>query len=174
MTQTATETVYRRFTTKVVESPDSPTGKLFLITEVESTTKHPLNWIGVEVSAEGAHHQAKRQDNPVRVLHLSGRVQDLGIVFDPRDFEQAAHSDYVCYGISMTDGYYAPIKFEDWVKPFRREVRKLAEQIARTGERTLEDLIAEVFYANDAASEVKQALFSYACAVLANPHLKSA
>lgn len=62
---------------------------------------------------------ARSQTLPVRVIKLDGSEQKIGVVFDPRSFERIAYSGYVSHGVSTTDGYYAPLKFEQWVKSFR-------------------------------------------------------
>lgn len=62
---------------------------------------------------------ARSQTLPVRVIKLDGSEQMIGIAFDPRSFERIAYSGYVSHGVSTTDGYYAPLKFEQWVKSFR-------------------------------------------------------
>lgn len=42
------------------------------------------------------------------------------ICADYRAFERAAYSGHISYGISMTDGYYAPEDFDAWVIGFRK------------------------------------------------------
>lgn len=42
------------------------------------------------------------------------------ICADYRAFERTAYSGYINYGISMTDGYYAPEDFDAWVIGFRK------------------------------------------------------
>lgn len=123
------KTVYRRFVTKT-------TGEHFVITEIAGTERHPMNWGGscekidgqyVSLSShEGAWQAACSQHLPVHFVGLDGAVRDLGVCFSPEQFERRAYSGYVGYGLSMTDGYYAPVTFEHWVADFRSEpVRNL-------------------------------------------------
>lgn len=117
--------MYRRFTTSV-----DP--KHFVITEREPTDRHPMNW-GLEegsdfygrilfpTSREGAWDRAREQELPVLVVLLSGEIKSLGVVFDCDVFERACYRGYVSYGYSMSDGYYAPIRFESWVQTFRAD-----------------------------------------------------
>lgn len=68
---------------------------------------------------DGAWHLARQQSLPVRFVRAGEATRDLGVVFHPGLFEHRVYSGYVGYGLSMTDGYYAPISFEAWVTAFR-------------------------------------------------------
>lgn len=104
----------RLFATKVV-------GDTFVIQLVGHTRQFICNWMFFDgrTSAEGAWARARVQILPVRVLYGNGGSADLGLVFDPRVFEQTAYQGYVSAGFAMSDGYYAPIRFDSWVASFR-------------------------------------------------------
>lgn len=105
---------HRAFTAKVVEG-------VMVITEVAPKNSHPMNWSGLsEYSREGAWAYAQCMGLETVFVSREGERKELGRVFDPRSFEQAAYGGYVGYGQSMTDGFYAPEKFDSWVKGFRK------------------------------------------------------
>lgn len=132
-----TKVEYRCF--KVVEL-----GYVVEITEVEPKNSHWMNWMGFgEMSREGAWAYAGARGKQVVFISREGERKELGEHFDPRAFERAAYSGHTSYEYSMTDGYYAPEKFESWVKSFRKHP---AEHLATR---------------NDAADEVKAALPKY-------------
>lgn len=113
---TATATTYRTFDAYA----DTENG-VFVINETGTRTDHPMNWLcGTGETRESAWITARSTALPVVVTLLDGTSKNLGVVFDAATFERAAYSGYVGYGYSMTDGYYAPIKFESWVQDFRR------------------------------------------------------
>lgn len=119
-----TTTTYGQYRTEVSED-----GTRFEITRVGTTTKHPMNWIDGCSSREGAWASARSQHRPVVYCDATAtadthKVMELGVVFDPQTFETRVYDGYVGYGYSMSDGYYAPIQFESWVKSFRESVRK--------------------------------------------------
>ncbi|MFI6909761.1 hypothetical protein ACIBKY_51460 [Nonomuraea sp. NPDC050394] len=108
-------TTYQRYTA-------AHTGTRFVITEIEPTNRDPKSWwmeSPYALTYEAALTQAATQDQPVRVHHRDGITELLGDLFEPAAFEQAAYSGYVAYGLSMSDGYYAPISFDAWVHTFR-------------------------------------------------------
>lgn len=107
-------TVYRKFRT-------APTDVAFTITEVGKDDTHPMNWIDGSTDASGAWYQARCQDKPVVFTAMDGTSEVFEGVFDPNKFERAVYSGYVSYGLSMTDGYYAPMDFEAWVVSFRND-----------------------------------------------------
>lgn len=39
---------------------------------------------------------------------------------DNAAFESVAYKGYIAYGLSMTDGYFAPLDFESWLTGFRK------------------------------------------------------
>lgn len=128
---------YRAFTTHVEDG-------VMVITEIEPKNSHPMNWSGMgEYSREAAWARAGARGLQTVFVDREGNRRELGMVFDPRAFERAAYQGYVGYGCSMTDGYYAPEKFESWVKSFRQ--------------RPEEHMNRE----NDVADEVKAALPLY-------------
>lgn len=145
---------HRRF--EVTTGPDA-----FLITEVEPTTKHPMNWIDGAATVEGAWERAQSQHLPVFVETLEGGMKELGAGFNPQAFERAVYSGYVGYGYSMTDGHYAPLDFEAWVHHFRKEVRgALARILGKTGDAAA--LVRDdVFLHNDTPNYVRAALAEY-------------
>src|SRR6266403_4905446 len=105
-----TPKVYRRF-----EIDDY--ANEFVITEIQPTTQHPINWcgpVGWETAWASATSQAVQ---PIVVKLLDGTVNTHVALneFNPIAFEHAASSGYVAYGHSMSDGYYAPIEFEQFV-----------------------------------------------------------
>lgn len=97
------------------------TGEQTVITEVEPKNSHPLNWMGSsEMSRESAWAYASARGVQTVFVDREGYRHNLGEVFSPKAFENAAYQGYVSYGHSMTDGYYAPIQFDAWVKSFRQ------------------------------------------------------
>lgn len=116
----------RTFKTQVVN------GK-FIISEDAVKT-----WTSVD--RQTAWNAARAQANPVLFIDQEGNERDLGVVFDAAAWEQAMYNGYVLYGMTMTDGHYAPADFEYWVALFRKSPR--------------------IDY-NDAAPEVKDALPRY-------------
>lgn len=132
-----TKVEYRCF--KVTETTES-----VLIAEVEPKNSHWMNWMGFgEMSREGAWSYAGARGKQTFFKSREGQVQDLGKVFSPKSFERAAYAGYASYGHSMSDGYYAPEKFDSWVKSFRKHP---AEHLASQ---------------NDASESVKAALPLY-------------
>jgi len=132
-----TKVEYRCF--KVVELED-----FVEITEVAPKNSHWMNWMGFgEMSREGAWAFAGARGKKVVFISREGERKELGAHFDPRAFEKAAYHGYVGYGHSMSDGYYAPEKFDSWVKAFRKNP---AEHMNNQ---------------NDVAEEVKAALPLY-------------
>jgi hypothetical protein len=110
-----TNRTYRSFTIEQDETS-------FVIREKEGLTTHPMNWLLRDgTSREGAWIAAQSQAKPVTVILLDGSIKELGVVFNPVEFEKACYRGYVSYGHSMSDGYYAPIRFESWVNSFRRD-----------------------------------------------------
>jgi hypothetical protein len=138
-----TKVEYRCF--KVVETPSQ-----IIITEVEPKNSHWMNWMGFgEMSREGAWAFAGARGKQVLFVGRMNDRRDLGRVFNPAAFERAAYQGYTSYGYSMSDGYYAPEKFESWVIGFRKDpAGHLANQ-------------------NDAAESVKAALPLYQQALAA-------
>lgn len=67
---------------------------------------------------------ARSQDKPVIVKLLDGRNLKLGVRFNPRSFERTLYAGYVGYGVSTSDGYYAPIDEKTWVALLRREAQQ--------------------------------------------------
>jgi hypothetical protein len=105
---------YRCFKTEVING-------VFTITEIAPKNSHPMNWSYLDgTSREGAWKSAQSQTLPVAVVDREGNRQELGVVWSPKEFERAAYAGYVGYGLSMSDGYYAPVQFESWVKSFRK------------------------------------------------------
>jgi hypothetical protein len=98
--------------------PETSPPKVFVITEVAGDPS-PMSATG-PVTKRTAWLRARAQHLPVEVCYLNGECKLLGRVFDPRVYEQAAYLGYVSAGIAMSDGYYAPVKFESWVRDFRR------------------------------------------------------
>jgi hypothetical protein len=99
----------------------------FVITEV-APVEHSTMIGAFSAKAPYGHHTrdaawtaAKRQALPVVAVLADGSARDLGVVFDPDAFEQAAYQGYVSYGFSMTDGYYAPSTFDSFVYGLRRD-----------------------------------------------------
>jgi hypothetical protein len=120
---TATKT-YGQYHTEV-----SPDGTRFEITKFGTTTRHPINWIDGNKDRVGAWQQARCQHLPVVYCDATSSadtndLMELGVVFDPKTFEQVVYSGYVAYNISMTDGHYAPIDEDSWIRSFREEVRE--------------------------------------------------
>ncbi len=150
----ASLTQYRRF--EVTTGPDA-----LLITEIEPTTRHPMNWIDGSATVEGAWERARSQHLPIFVETLEGGMAELGTGFDPQAFERAVYSGYVGYGYSMTDGYYSPLDFEAWVYHFRQAVRgALARILGKAGD-TAALVRDDVFLHNDTSNYVKVALAEY-------------
>lgn len=102
-------------------------GRYLVIQELEPTDKHPMNWIDLKHTRESAWAVAQSQTKPVIVRAIQDGTPnaagfvDLGVVFSPEAFERACYWGYVSYGHSMSDGYYAPIQLDSWVKSFRRD-----------------------------------------------------
>ena len=86
-------------------------------------TSHPMNWsVFTEGhSLEGVKQQAATQVLPVVFIEQDGTRHEHGVQFSSEAFERAMYRGYVAYGRSMTDGYYAPMDFETWVKIFRSD-----------------------------------------------------
>jgi len=84
--------------------------------------RHPLNWSSYEegYSLEGVRYQAAIQHLPVVFIDEDGTRHGHGVQFTAGAFERAAYRGYIAYGVSMTDGHYAPVDFEAWVTDFRR------------------------------------------------------
>jgi hypothetical protein len=114
------------------------------ITEVEPRNDHSMNWMSGHTSREGAWAIAGARGLKTVFVGRDGSSKDLGVVFSPKAFEHAAYQGYVAYGRSMSDGYYAPLTFESWVKSFRR---------------------SPDFNLNDASEAVKAALPKYIAAL---------
>lgn len=93
----------------------------FRVTVVGRFDTQPSTWSpyteGYNLAA--IRYQAAIQPRPVVFLDENNNRHDHGVQFSPEAFERAAYGGYVAYGISMTDGHYAPIDFEAWVKSFR-------------------------------------------------------
>lgn len=114
------------------------------ITEVEPRNDHPMNWSG-QYSREDAWTVAGIYGQPTVFVGRDGSTKDLGVVFSPAAFERAAYSGYTAYGRSMTDGYYAPIHFDAWVKSFRKHPEaELANQndMSKAGKAALPTYLA--------------------------------
>lgn len=154
-----TASSYRRFTTdlRVIGSE-----RTFVITEIESTTRHPMNWTDGSMTRESAWERAQAQIHHTIVVNLDGDMKDLGGVFSPAVFEQAAYRGYTGYGRSMTDGYYAPICFENWVKGFRKDVLSHTERLLAEDYDTSKSHMDSVFYGNDTPPTVCRGLQTYA------------
>jgi hypothetical protein len=145
-TATTAKKTYRQFQT-------STSAEQFIIREIGTTTRHPMNWCG-ETTREGAWAAATAQSvREIAVLATGQPVRTYNAteVFNPANFERAAYSGYVGYGLSMTDGYYAPISSEAWIRAFRKEVLESADLDAK-----------KIFYGNDASALVKASLPAYA------------
>lgn len=137
------------FSTEVVRTDDSD--PYFLVREREQEFKLGGETAGYSATTRrAAWDRARSQHLPVHVTMLNGETTDLGNVFNPRNFEKAAYSGYVQYGLSMTDGHYAPESFDRWVINFRKSV--LADDASH----------ANVWRENDAPEHVKNALMLYA------------
>lgn len=120
-TATATKT-YGQYRAEVSED-----GTRFEITKIGTTTKAPINWINGDRTREGAWRDAQSQHRPVVYCDATAtadtnQVMELGLVFAPQAFEERAYDGYVGYGYSMSDGYYAPIHKETWIRSFRQSV----------------------------------------------------
>jgi hypothetical protein len=103
---------YRCFTVETTEDVTT-------IAEIEPRNDHPMNWSGL-YSRENAWVVAGIYGLPTVFVGRDGSTKDLGVVFNPAAYERAAYGGYVGYGLSMTDGHYAPIDFDAWVKSFRK------------------------------------------------------
>lgn len=115
-TATQTPTFYRAFNAYA-----DLTNGVFVIKELPSRTDHPAQWLYTDgITAQSAWLRARATALPVVVTLLNGSTMDLGVTFGAEAFERAAYGGYVSYGYSMSDGYYAPIKFDAWVISFRR------------------------------------------------------
>lgn len=152
-------TTYRRFT---VQTRTIGSESVYVITEVESTTKHPLNWMDGSLTREGAWRHAQSQIHHTIVLTLDGDQADLGSVFSPEVFERAVYNGYIGYGLSMSDGHYTPICFENWVKGFRRDVLSHTERLLAEDYDTSKSHMDSVFYGNDTPPTVCRGLQTYA------------
>lgn len=120
----------------------------FWIIEVEHARKDPTATES-GYTAEDASvvwRRARTQAASIMFKDTKNNVREIGVAFDPSKFERAVYSGYVSYGISMTDGVYVPIKFEQWIKSFRKDV--LNGKISWDG--------------NDAPNYVKDSLLAYA------------
>lgn len=101
------------------------------------------------ISKQAAWDAARSQNLVVIVQLIDGSGIDLGHVFNPREFERAAYAGYVSHGVSMTDGTFYPLKFDQWVTHFRKSI--LAGEDPHS-----------VWYNNDAPVYVQNALGAYA------------
>lgn len=147
---------YRRF-------ESTYTAERFVITEIAPTYKHPMNWIDGKQTAQGAWFDARSRAVPVTIVTLTGGVQEVGVVFDPQCFERAVYQGYVSHGQSMTDGWYVPLTFEQWVRWFRADVLADLHTIKGLGDAAHNLSYAHaVFRENDASESVKDALPAYA------------
>lgn len=88
---------------------------------------------------------ARSQSLGIMFVPINGETIYYGVHFDAPTFERAVYRGYISYGLSMTDGVYHPIKFEQWVIHFRQHA--LADR--------------EVFNENDVAQYVKDSLPHY-------------
>lgn len=130
------------FTTNVV-----PSGEYFEIVERPHRELPADETAGyVADNKRTVWQRARSQSLPVRVAMLNGDIHRFDTVFDPPTFERAAYSGYVSHGISMTDGVYYPIKFEQWVELFRKDALAGHDVFARD---------------NDAPAYVKNSLSTY-------------
>lgn len=137
MNALATKTQHRAF--NVTETAEAIT-----ITEVEPKTSAPINWTSYrDMNRKSAWNYAQARGKRVTFVGRDGKSQELGTVFSPKAFEQAAYTGYVSYGCSMTDGHYSPLAFEAWVKLLRQHPVEVMSQD------------------NDAAESVKAALPLY-------------
>jgi len=111
------KTTHRRFT--VTTTPAE-----LVITEVEPTTDNPTryggDWGYGFYTRDAAWMTARTQDKPVRFVGRDGNGVVYGVVFSAEAFEKSCYRGYVSHGLSMTDGYYAPLTFEAWVIGFRK------------------------------------------------------
>lgn len=156
---TKTATTYRRFTAdrRVIGGE-----KTMVITEIEGTTRHPMNWSDGSLSREGAWKRAQSQIHHTIVLTADGNQVDLGCVFVPEAFERAVYSGYISYGLSMTDGHYAPIDFESWVKFFRRDVLAIADRLLAVDYDPEQAYREQLFHYNDTSLWTCEGLQAYA------------
>lgn len=106
-------TTYRRFQVQI-------TATAFIIAEGEITESHPLNWMDGRYTRQGAWDQARSQGLPVTVVATDGTSKDLGVVFNPTQWEKAMYGGHISYSLSMTDGHYAPESLEAWLIHFRK------------------------------------------------------
>lgn len=92
--------------------------------------------------------EAPDEDAPKEPSPYSRWFQDLldqdQVCEDREGFEIQAHQGYISYGISMTDGHYAPEDFDAWVIGFRK------------------DPIPSLYYGNDSRNELAPRANSYA------------
>ena len=102
-------------------------GDVFVIEQIGRGNVDPMTGrptaigpAGRGFSREVAWGEARVQHLPVEVCYLDGNCKALGVVFRPDLYERAAYQGYVSAGFAMTDGHYAPVKFETWVADFRR------------------------------------------------------
>lgn len=161
-TTTASAKIYRQF--HVITSAAQ-----FIIRESGETTRHPINWTG-EVTREGAWAAATSQavlEIAVLATGQPTKTYAASEVFNPVNFEDAAYSGYVGYGLSMTDGHYAPIGREIWIRAFRKEVLAAADQILTDAAHGVELAVSKVWYSNDASRAVKSSLAVYAARLVA-------
>lgn len=150
---------YRRFTTKLRTVGSEP---MFVITEIEPTTRHPLNWTDGSKTREGAWESAQTQIHHALATTADGKETDLGYVFSPEVFERAVYGGYIGYGLSMTDGYYAPIDFEAWVRGFRKTVFANAERLMAADYDLSQAHRDKIFSHNDTPAWVCEGLQTYA------------
>jgi hypothetical protein len=116
-TATAAKKIYRTFTAFA----DTANG-VFVINETGTCDTHPMYGLCTDgVTDTAAWNMARSTALPLVVTMLDGRTANFGVVFEAKEFERAAYSGYVSYGLSMSDGYYAPITFDAWVKSFRQD-----------------------------------------------------
>lgn len=115
-------------------------------TAYSEPTKTKSGWTAV--SKRDAWQRARSQAAPVEIVPLVGLKKQITSAFDGPTFERAAYSGYVQYGLSMTDGHYAPMKFDQWVIHFRKTVLNSA-------------FAASVWAENDAPDYVRGALTVY-------------
>jgi hypothetical protein len=161
MSRTPTTTQATRYAQYATEV--SADGSRYEITKVGYTAKHPINWIDGLKDRASAWAWARCQDLPVVYcdatdLADTNAIMELGVVFDPQEFEKVAYSGYVGYGFSMSDGYYAPIQFESWVKSFRSTVAAAHVELADGDESGRH----HIWDGNDAPKCTKRALGTYA------------
>lgn len=158
---------YRRFRTSV-DPMLHQEGERYLLVEVEGTDRDPLNWTDGLATTQAAWDRARAQAHPVVMIPLAGEPRNLGVVFNPKIFEEKAYQGYVGHGLSMTDGHFGPGSRETWLANFRREVSARCDDLLRiceSGHRDLLLMADEVWRDNDASDDVKCALGAYAQAI---------